>query len=317
MSRSIQLVQLRAAIHPTASQLRPTLVLFARFDETGTHAGSSALGILGLIGNEAAWTDAEQKWVARKGEDGVDTFHTYDCKTHRGEFSGPEWEQPRRDRLLFDLASIIGQSDLSALGFMVLTKDWNEISDPIFKKRYQTAYHFCFEAALLACVQWSEQFANNEQVAVVFAQHDQYEKFSAILSESLLKVKMLKGVTSITFSTPEKMVALQLADMTANLNGEYFSNKPKLMNKFCAALDRNGAKRPRELMKFFDAKSFEKIVKQFSNPDERFSSRKLDNYLAKKNSEKEDKRIRKQRVSWGLLPTVKAAVERFRPRKKK
>jgi hypothetical protein len=252
-----------------------------------------------------------KKWRTRKGKDGIKTFHANHCKTQNGEFLG--WQKPRADRLMLDLAKVIGNSDLYIIGMTVLMKDWENFHDEVFKRRYQTPYNFCFEGILGGCQLWSEHSANNEPVAIVFAQHQEYGKLAAILAEDLIKTKELKNIASITFSTPEKMVSLQLADLTANLVGERSVTQHLPASSFFKNLYGSPRKQKNYILKLGDTKLFKEALQMFANPHDRFNSPKFKALLA----QQDEKKLREQRKSWGLLPTVKAAVEKFRPRKKK
>lgn len=299
------------ALQATESRFRPTLVLHVYFDETGTHAGSTVISIFGLIGTEDAWKDAEQKWIARKAKDGIGTFHSFDCNHGNGEFSGPEWKRPRRDLLMSDLAEIVGNSEIYQIGISLPKKGWKKVTDQRFKERYQNPYHFCFEHAVMAANLWSDDFANSEPVAIVFANQDEYAELSKIFAEILPGLKSLEGIASIAFSTPQKMVPLQIADLSAYITGRRFLRRHLPTTPLDLKLLGNNA--AKQMLKFFDDAFLLRLAEALRTGDvtDTFRSPKLGLYRARK----ADEQVREERKSWGLLPSIKAAINKFKKRR--
>jgi len=307
----IPFAEFAPALQATGNCFRPTLVLYAYYDETGTHGTSKAVSVFGLIGNEAAWADAQNKWVARKDEDGIKVFHTYYCNVGEGEFCN--MPRPKRDLLKSDLAEIVGHSDLYELGVSVVRKDWESVTYERFKRRYQTPYHLCFENAVILAMEWSKEHANEEPVSVVFAQQDEYAEFSEALIDFLLKTKMSKIVSSIAISTPEKMVALQVSDLAANLTGRRLLNRNKALTPLDKKFVGDGSRNSKEMLKILGAPFMSAAVKrlQTGDVDERVTSHKLQTFYA----QKEEAGVRKERKSWGLPQSIKSAINKFKKRR--
>lgn len=162
-------------------------MLYAYFDETGTHGTSLAVGVFGLIGAERAWDSLRKKWIARLAEDDIKLFHAFDCKRGKNEFR--HWNNTKRNLLINDLAEIVGNSQLDQIGMGVGLADWRRITDPRFKNRYKTPYHFCFEGCILLAMGWSSDHANGKSTAAIFAEQDEYRELSIVLAEALLQVK--------------------------------------------------------------------------------------------------------------------------------
>lgn len=60
------------------------------FDNAGTHKRSEVTSIGGLIGTAEAWTALEADWggvLDRFKEQGLKTFHAYECEVGEGEFA--------------------------------------------------------------------------------------------------------------------------------------------------------------------------------------------------------------------------------------
>ena len=306
----IPFVKFAPVLQATENRFRPTFVLYAYYDETGTHRTSKVVSIFGLIGNEAAWTDAQDKWVVRKDRNGIKVFHTYDCNVGDGEFCG--MPRPQRDLLKSDLAEIVGRSDLHELGVTVARKDWESVTYEPFKRRYQTPYHLCLENAVILAMEWSKEHANEEPVSVVFAQQDEYAEFSEALIDFLMKTKMSKIVSSIAISTPEKMVALQVADLAANLTGRRLLNRNKALTPLDKKFVGDGSRISKDMLKILGPPFMSAVVKslQTGAVDERVRSHKLLAFYARK----ADEQLRKERKIWGLLPSIKAAINKFRKR---
>jgi hypothetical protein len=263
-----------------------------------------------LIGNEEAWKGVEEKWIARKDEDRIKVFHSFDCRTGKKEFC--YLPRPKRDLLMSDLAEVVGQSELYSVGLTVKRRDWENVTNEAFKIRYQTPYHLCFENAVIGATEWSKQHANREPVSVVFARQDEYKEFSDALIDFLMKTTMSEIVASIAISTPEKMVPLQVADLAANLTGRRFLAR----NRPLSPLDKKFAgnnRTSKEMLKIIDTKSMLGIVEALqAGNSERRRSTKLSAFYTRK----ADQESRRQRKSWGLLPTVQAAVNKIRRKAK-
>ena len=80
------------------------VILTSYFDESGTHAGSPATVMAGVMGNVAQWNRFERGIATLKWKHGFRILHTKDFKQRTGEFSG--WSPERCLRLIDEMADI-------------------------------------------------------------------------------------------------------------------------------------------------------------------------------------------------------------------
>jgi hypothetical protein len=163
------------------------VLLTAYFDETGIHKGARLTAMSGFIARAADWAIVEAKWRARLDEDPpefrVRIFHAVDCENGRGGYSDlTYWNRARRDLLKGELAGILASSPISAISSGLLQADWDDVIAKVagddFKIRFPAAYHLCFEHCLQQAFVWSEKFASNAPVALIFAEHQEHRDWS-------------------------------------------------------------------------------------------------------------------------------------------
>jgi hypothetical protein len=81
------------------------LIFTAYFDESDTHGPAPNLIMAAFLGSARQWELFGRKIRALQRRDGFKVFHAKDFRAATGEFRG--WSQPKRERLLNDLAVAI------------------------------------------------------------------------------------------------------------------------------------------------------------------------------------------------------------------
>ncbi len=215
--------ELANVVYARSAKYKAIAVLIAYLDESGTHKGSPAVGVVGLIGSLDAWERLEPLWAARLAQDDIKTFHAFDCLDCRGEYADMiYWNQARKDSLFGDLGRIVERSGVGIFGMQVAQHTWREAfkraSSPYaILKPPASPYLYCFEACIELAVQWSEENAGGEPIALVFANHEEYAASARKIADAhLLAPSNLKDrLTSLTFATPDEMIPLQAADLVS------------------------------------------------------------------------------------------------------
>ncbi len=135
-------------------------MLVAYFDESGTHDRSKVVSIAGLVGDTKEWARLEAPWAENLATSRIEVFH---ASERQGLSDG------LRESLIAGLCIAIGNRDLTVIGGSLLVADWEAYAPQAMKESYHSPYHFCFEFTMQQINQWSEDHANNEPVALVFA----------------------------------------------------------------------------------------------------------------------------------------------------
>lgn len=192
----------------------------AYFDESGTHGdpnGATTIG--GFVATQHAWASVEAAWDAElKGwaQYGVQTYHAVDCLWGNKEFE--RLDQFKRHVIIFRLANILGEHDVQAIYSQVLNDEWEAATrgEASFLARYPKPYDFLFDDLVHQLRGWSKRKTRGEGVAPVFADHPEYtERSKEIFDAYLQQPSWSDCLTSITFSTPERLIPLQCADHIA------------------------------------------------------------------------------------------------------
>ena len=199
-------------------------MLHAYFDESGTHNGSPITAIAGFAATTEVWSRIERDWIAVLADfdqKGLHTFHMTDCLAARGEFSriNEFW----RDHILSRLVAILERSDIQAIWAGVNTDDWEDLTTPEFRERFPKPYDLCFDEVARQLFRWSRHSADGTPVAVVFAEHPEYQS-RAVFTYDLWRQRpdFARFLGAITRGSPKLVVPLQAADMLAyEINKEW------------------------------------------------------------------------------------------------
>src|SRR5579864_5178183 len=101
-------------------------------DDSGTHAQSRVAAVSGYISNVGQWNIFVNEWNLVLKEFKIKQMHRADLESFKGEFE--RWNPTRRQALLQLLHSILKRRTKVAIGSAVITKDFEEIIPPAFRK---------------------------------------------------------------------------------------------------------------------------------------------------------------------------------------
>lgn len=201
------------------------LILTAYFDESGTHAGSPATILSGVMGTANQWARFQADVDKIKKRYGFKIFHAKELKSRSGEFAGWQYEKGRD--LLNDL--MLPSSKLMEAITVVLPNDTYEEfyrgGDNPRRLRLDSMYGLCFRYALLNFVHQAmkrlgnhKKFTETRLNVVMEGGHknagDAERVFSEMRKElSDLGLDLLQG---ISFAGKEGCDPIMIADYLAS-----------------------------------------------------------------------------------------------------
>lgn len=198
-------------------------MLGAFLDDSGTHAGSPAVVIGGLLGTEDQWDVFADAWTARlatplPGRPPLTEFHLTECRARQGEFR--DYGQGEIDLITHDFRHIILDIGFVTVAVAVNLAAWNELIvgdlKDVFGTPLQLGFSQCIELLMNTI-----RFRKPGQMIDVCV--DQGTK--AHLRDWAMLYKMQKDrypeIRSIFFAPVPKVVALQGADMIAAETYQY------------------------------------------------------------------------------------------------
>ncbi|MHB8455356.1 MAG: DUF3800 domain-containing protein [Acidiferrobacterales bacterium] len=195
-------------------------MLIAYFDESGVHSGAQMTAISGFVATTETWTNIEREWKRQLETFRVPYFHAAECQAGKGPFSSLQREL--RDILAKNLTKIICEYKPVGLGNVVVTADWETMdwTSPGAKRlreRYPNPYDLCFDASMQNIVTWSTEYANDEPVALVFAEQTQFDSWALSVFKTYKNhPDWSKRYLSLKFERPINVMPLQAADLIAN-----------------------------------------------------------------------------------------------------
>jgi hypothetical protein len=124
------------------------VILTSYFDESGTHAGSPATVMSGIMGTAAQWLRVQSEMTRLKRRYGFKVFHTKTFKAARGEFLG--WDDDKRKDLFIEMGHATA-GVMSAVNCSLpndeYVRDFRGGNNPQ-KMHLDSAYGLCFRYCL-------------------------------------------------------------------------------------------------------------------------------------------------------------------------
>jgi hypothetical protein len=198
-------------LHPQSSRYKAVAVLYAYLDESGTHADSPLVMIGGFVARQPLWAALEPDWQERLDNQGVPYFHASHCEAGGGIFS--DVPEPRRNALFAGLAEVIAEHKPVGISVAVRREIWDTLH-PDWKKHFPDPYHLCFEFCMQQLAKWTVIENDGEPISLMFAKHQRYEGAARQLySYYQGNERWSERVVSLAFGEPQKIVALQTADL--------------------------------------------------------------------------------------------------------
>ena len=187
-------------------------MLVAYFDESGTHGNQSRVTtIAGLVGDSIEWSRLESPWKKRLGA--IACFHATDCAATKLDFK--HLSKPEAAGLMEDMAALISDRNLVAIGASVYHDDWNYGASVKLKAQFRSPYHFCVSLAIMQACKVSNDYAGGDPVAFVFAEQNQYDEYSRTIHDVFRSNDDFPNAGHFGFGKPKCVLPLQAADLYA------------------------------------------------------------------------------------------------------
>jgi hypothetical protein len=192
------------------------LIFTAYFDESDTHGPAPNLVMAAFLGSARQWELFGRKISALQRRDGFRVFHAKDFRAGAGEFRG--WSQPKRDRLLNDLAVAIrdGLTEGVTITLPRALYEREYRSPPIPKAmRLDSQYGVCFRLCLYMLIQRLNRDQEHYKLHVVIeAGHKNVRDVERIFNEvkSAHEENGSKILGTITIAKKSECSELMIAD---------------------------------------------------------------------------------------------------------
>jgi hypothetical protein len=188
-------------------------MIFGYFDESGTDTAHQ-VAISGFIAKLEEWGDALAEWNKELDRVGVRPFHRVECKgrSWKGPYRG--WTEEQSREHIERLARIVGRSQLYPVS-CAFTGDWSKVQlTPAERLWCPSAYHECFEAVMIGCMERTlDSYGPEQNIAVIMERQDQFSTWA----QSMYDVRKYNGAWSniVHFSYGDKATVpyLQFADL--------------------------------------------------------------------------------------------------------
>jgi hypothetical protein len=202
-------------------------VLVGYFDESGMAPRDKVAMIAGAVADSAAWSALEKPWAKHLASFEKTWYHAVDAEHGEGDFS-------RTDRPFREAVTNLLSRELAAVPMQMFVSgayraDWQFASDAVKKRCQDDPYYFAFELCLQQISRWSQDYCDGEPVALVFAEHDQYQERARRLHEFYQRARGLgiAGIGGISFCNPRHLIPLQAADMICYEVHRRFADDPR------------------------------------------------------------------------------------------
>jgi hypothetical protein len=198
-------------------------VLWAYFDDSGTHSDSEVVVVGGLLGTERQWVHFEREWAKLlweplPGKESLSKFHLSPCQARSDPFYG--YTSVESDYLIHLFNSIILDTDLVALACAVNKTAWNELVVGEVAAELGPAEGLCFVKCLEAVMSTIRLRKPGEKVTLVFDQGiaDRIVDLARLYFSQKQAYPELAG---IGFAKVADILPLQGADMIATWSYQY------------------------------------------------------------------------------------------------
>lgn len=109
-------------------------------DESGTHDPSDFVVVAGFVSNKTKWVTFWHEWKVALERWGIPTFHMTDFEAYQGDFRG--WSTEKHKDCINELLGIIKKHTFLGIGFIIRTKQFDEMVSEAGKKLCGNAYGF-------------------------------------------------------------------------------------------------------------------------------------------------------------------------------
>jgi hypothetical protein len=189
-------------------------LLYAYFDESGTHAGAANVLVAGFVGSKGNWRRLRRDWNAVLKRDRVECFHYTDLRYGRKSYAN--WDDAKKWRHLADLTRVVGTSGVVPV-VACFTGDWaaTTAGDDHWNQRFPSAYSWCFESAMQSLKWVIAKEYSTQPVAVSMCRHEQYDDRTAEVFDHFKHNGVWPEIVSLSHIEPKAFCEAQAADMIA------------------------------------------------------------------------------------------------------
>lgn len=189
-------------------------LLYAYFDETGTHGSATNILVAGFVGSRTSWRRLGKAWNAVLSRDCVEYFHYTDLRYARKSYQG--WDANRKARHLEDLARAIEGSGAIPV-VACFSGDWEATTagDDHWKERFPSAYSWCFEAAIKSLERVVAERFSSQPITVSMCAHEQYGGRAVEVFDHFRFNGGWPDIVSLKYIDPKAVCEAQAADMIA------------------------------------------------------------------------------------------------------
>ena len=196
---------------------RPSAVVVAYFDESGTHGDSGVFAIAGYVAAQEDWIRFETDWKRALRRAGISYFHMVEYENRRGPFAS--WSKEKRHEVLGDLLAAIKAHALIGLAGCVVVADFERVFRPALPTGhpYRDPYIFCLQVGMERIAHYfGPHLPRSEKIACVFEEKDKVAHSAARHYEAV-KAHNEWGTLfgSISFGGKVDYIPLQAADVLA------------------------------------------------------------------------------------------------------
>ena len=206
-------------LHPRSSKHKALAMLYAYFDDSGTHEDSPITAIAGYVGSKQVWEEIEKKWLgilADYKDYGVEWFHMAECVAQQGQFA--TIDKPSRNYLIRQLSTLLGHPGLQGIRSAVVNDDWKAVvKDEAFLRKFPKPFGLCFNDIVYTLWEWSKRSADGERIALMFSQGHTSGIMSEIDRANQKKDWYSDILGPIAFGDPRQIVPLQAPDLLVYL----------------------------------------------------------------------------------------------------
>lgn len=200
----------------------PLAMLAIYVDDSGTHSGSGAVLLAGLMGYPNQWDVFSEHWAKKlanpsPGKDALRRFHMVDCQDARGEFAG--WNRTATDFLVHELVQIFNKAMLRSHVCAILRKDWDELATSNMRRAFGDAEGLCLRMLYLRLIKAALiEFSSND-VAFIFDNRPERRRENENVFNMFQRFHQREFIApspvALSFASSYKVLPLQIADLVA------------------------------------------------------------------------------------------------------
>jgi hypothetical protein len=193
------------------------MMLYAYFDDAGTHKSSQVVVIGGLIGTDAQWDAFRPAWAAKlrapiPGKPPLSAFHLSHCARHLGEFES--YNAAEQDLITREFRQIIIDAKLISFSGAIDLKAWNELVVGPYRTKLGNALPHCVELCIYEVIRVAMPHEHGHEIAVILDQGIRTPE----IEEATMRFTYPLGtprVKVVRFEEVKKTLPLQGADIVA------------------------------------------------------------------------------------------------------